>query len=161
MGLSAISDFAGFNQLAASSNIAMAYKPNVSSTIEFDIFSFFTAHWRWPFQADVKSIATYSLYHTQYETFRLVQTFVDPEFEVSSILNLPSFIFQWSIDLILLYQQAHQAVARIVGLIALTLIDTNLIPFNPVRYHRALVSLLNLTQTSAPVGVNFSELIQM
>jgi hypothetical protein len=29
MGLSAISDFAGFNQIAASSNIAMSYKYNV------------------------------------------------------------------------------------------------------------------------------------
>lgn len=29
MGLSAISDFTGFNQIAGSSNIAMAYKPNV------------------------------------------------------------------------------------------------------------------------------------
>jgi hypothetical protein len=29
MGLSAISDFTGFNQIAASSNIAMAYKYNV------------------------------------------------------------------------------------------------------------------------------------
>lgn len=29
MGLSAISDFTGFNQIAGSSNIAMSYKPNV------------------------------------------------------------------------------------------------------------------------------------
>lgn len=29
MGLSAISDFAGFNQIAASSNLAMIYKANV------------------------------------------------------------------------------------------------------------------------------------
>jgi hypothetical protein len=29
MGLSAISDFAGFNQIAGSSNIAMVYKYNV------------------------------------------------------------------------------------------------------------------------------------
>lgn len=35
MGLSAISDFTGFNQLAGSSNIAMIYKDNVCLNKEF------------------------------------------------------------------------------------------------------------------------------
>ncbi|CAF1243707.1 unnamed protein product [Rotaria sordida] len=112
MGLSAISDFAGFNQIAGSSNIAMTYLN----------------------KSDLKNAGAYPLYHTQYETFRLVKTFVDPEF------------------------QAHQAIARVIGLSALTLTDIDLLPYNPARYHQALVSLLNLTKSIAPKSINFTSL---
>ncbi|CAF3463867.1 unnamed protein product [Rotaria sp. Silwood1] len=112
MGLSAISDFAGFNQIAGSSNIAMGYLN----------------------KNDVKGIGTYPLYHTQYENFRLVKTFVDPQF------------------------QAHQAIGRAIGLSALTLTDIDLLPFNPARYHQALVNLLNLTKSMAPKSINFTSL---
>jgi hypothetical protein len=57
----------------------------------------------------------------------------------------------------LLSFKAHQSVARTIGLMALTLVDTDLLPFNPVRYHHALVQLLNLTQSMAPVSSNFSQ----
>lgn len=80
MGLSAISDFAGFNQIAASSNFALIYKYDVS-TQPWDIHK---PKWCWTLQSDVKGIAAYPLYHTQYETFRLVKRFVDPTFQVSS-----------------------------------------------------------------------------
>ncbi|CAF2629093.1 unnamed protein product [Rotaria sp. Silwood2] len=112
MGLSAISDFAGFNQIAASSNIAMVYLN----------------------ENDAKTIGAYPLYHTQYETFRLVKTFVDPEF------------------------QAHQALARVIGLLALTLTDIDLLPFNPARYHQALLTLLKVTKSIAPSSINFTSL---
>lgn len=53
--------------------------------------------------------------------------------------------------------QAHQAVARVIGLAAMMLTDTELLPFNPVRYHQALTNLLNLTKSAAPENINFSE----
>ncbi|UJR30769.1 hypothetical protein I4U23_018289 [Adineta vaga] len=112
MGLSANSDYTGFNQIAASSNIGMAYVDKSGRT----------------------SGGSYPLYHTQYETFRLMKTFVDPDF------------------------QAHQAVARFIGLVALTLTDIDLLPFNPVRYHQALINLLELTKSAAPVSINFTSL---
>jgi hypothetical protein len=46
-----------------------------------------------------------------------------------------------------------------IGLLALTLTDIDLIPFNPARYHQALVNLLNLTTSIAPETVNFSKFI--
>ncbi|CAF0953290.1 unnamed protein product [Adineta steineri] len=112
MGLSANSDYAGFNQIAASSNLAMIYKN----------------------QTIIKNIGTYPLYHTQYETFRLVKEFIDPEF------------------------QTHQAIARVIGLAAFTLTDIDLLPFNPERYHEALVDLLTLTKSVAPQSINFTSL---
>ncbi|CAF1492974.1 unnamed protein product [Adineta steineri] len=112
MGLSASSDYAGFNQIAASSNLAMIYKN----------------------QTIIKNIGTYPLYHTQYETFRLVKEFIDPEF------------------------QTHQAIARVIGLAAFTLTDIDLLPFNPERYHQALVDLLTLTKSVAPQSINFTSL---
>ncbi|CAF4197878.1 unnamed protein product, partial [Rotaria magnacalcarata] len=59
LGLSAISDFAGFNQIAGCSNFALIYKN----------------------YTNVKGVAGYPLYHTQYETFRLVKKFIDHEFQ--------------------------------------------------------------------------------
>ncbi|CAF1088366.1 unnamed protein product [Adineta steineri] len=112
MGLSANSDYAGFNQIVASSNLAMIYKN----------------------QTIIKNIGTYPLYHTQYETFRLVKEFIDPEF------------------------QTHQAIARVIGLAAFTLTDIDLLPFNPERYHQALVDLLALTRSVAPQSINFTSL---
>lgn len=53
--------------------------------------------------------------------------------------------------------KAHQAVARTIALIAFTLTDIDLLPFNPARYHQALVSLLNLTESAAPSTANFSK----
>jgi hypothetical protein len=44
-----------------------------------------------------------------------------------------------------------------IGLLALTLTDIDLLPFNPVRYHQALVNLLNLTKSIAPESINFSK----
>jgi hypothetical protein len=44
-----------------------------------------------------------------------------------------------------------------IGLLALTLTDIDLIPFNPARYHQALVNLLNLTTSIAPETINFSK----
>jgi hypothetical protein len=46
-----------------------------------------------------------------------------------------------------------------IGLLALTLTDIDLLPFNPARYHQALVNLLNLTSSVAPETSNFSKLI--
>lgn len=46
-----------------------------------------------------------------------------------------------------------------IGLLALTLTDIDLLPYNPVRYHQALVNLLNLTKSVAPVSINFSKSI--
>ncbi|CAM4941141.1 unnamed protein product [Rotaria socialis] len=112
LGLSAISDFAGFNQIAGSSNFALIYKN----------------------YTNVKGVASYPLYHTQYETFRLVKKFIDHEF------------------------QAHQAIAQTIGLLALTLTDIDLLPFNPTRYHQALVNLLDLTISVAPKSINFTSL---
>jgi hypothetical protein len=44
-----------------------------------------------------------------------------------------------------------------IGLLALSLTDIDLLPFNPVRYHQALVNLLDLTKSVAPEGINFSK----
>ncbi|CAF0849506.1 unnamed protein product [Adineta ricciae] len=112
MGINAGSDYTGFSQIAGSSNLGMTYV-NVSG---------------------IQSGGAYPLYHTQYETFRLVKNFVDPEF------------------------QAHQAVARVVGLAALTLTDVDLLPFNPIRYYEALLTLLEFTKSSAPESTNFTSL---
>lgn len=46
-----------------------------------------------------------------------------------------------------------------IGLLALTLTDIDLLPYNPARYHQALVNLLNLTKSVAPVSINFSTFI--
>ncbi len=65
-----------------------------------------------------------------------------------------SWISKWDFSF-----QAHQAIARMIGLLALTLTDIDLLPFNPARYHQALVNLLNLTSSVAPETSNFSKLI--
>lgn len=46
-----------------------------------------------------------------------------------------------------------------IGLLAFTLTDIDLLPYNPARYHQALVNLLNITQSLAPESMNFSEFI--
>ncbi len=97
----------------------------------------------------------YPLYHTQYETFRLVKTFVDPEFQV--LLFLKIFL---NFNMIYYLIQVHQTIGRVVGLLALNLTDTDLLPFNPARYYQALVNLLNLTKSAAPESINFSKFIQ-
>ncbi|CAF1471670.1 unnamed protein product [Adineta steineri] len=112
MGLSASSDYAGFNQIVGSSNLGMIYKN----------------------QSVNKNLDSNPLYHTQYETFRLVKEFIDPEF------------------------QTHQAIARVIGLAAFTLTDIDLLPFNPERYHQALVDLLTSTKSVAPQSINFTSL---
>jgi hypothetical protein len=48
-----------------------------------------------------------------------------------------------------------------IGLLALTLTDIDLLPFNPARYHQALVSLLTLTKSAAPESINFSKFIKI
>ncbi|CAF1569306.1 unnamed protein product, partial [Adineta steineri] len=112
MGLGASSDFDGFNQIASSSNLVVIYRN----------------------QSINKNLDSSPLYHTQYETFRLVKEFIDPEF------------------------QTHQAIARVIGLAALTLTDIDLLPFNPERYHQALVDLFTLTKSVAPQSINFTSL---
>ena len=78
-----------------------------------------------------------------------MKNFVDPEFQVTSSLLLDSTLF--------IFHKAHQAIARVVGLAALTLTDVDLLPFNPTRYYEALVSLLGFTKSIAPESTNFSE----
>ena len=80
MGIDAGSDYTGFSQIAGSSNLGMTYVNVVN--FERAILSF---HYRKVHcvQSGVQSGGAYPLYHTQYETFRLVKNFVDPEFQVT------------------------------------------------------------------------------
>lgn len=48
-----------------------------------------------------------------------------------------------------------------IGLAALTLTDIDLLPFNPAKYHQALVDLLNLTKSMISETINFSKFIQI
>lgn len=109
----------------------------------------------------MKNVGAYPLYHTHYETFRLVKKFVDPEFEVKLINDQSYFRSSSSYSSLVCFFKAHQAIARTIGLLALTLIDIDLLPFNPVRYHQALVSLLDLTKSAAPSTVNFSNSLKL
>ncbi|CAF0790038.1 unnamed protein product [Didymodactylos carnosus] len=95
MGLGATSDFNGFNQIVGSSNLAMSYAHDKDYA---------------------KNIASYPLYHTQYETFRLVKNFIDQTFE------------------------AHQSVARMYGLLAI--INTRMASDQLLQLERAFINPL-------------------
>ncbi|CAF4274049.1 unnamed protein product, partial [Rotaria sp. Silwood2] len=69
--------------------------------------------------ADHGNIDTYPLYHTSYETFSMVKNFIDPDFT------------------------AHRTIAQFIGVLGLILCETNILPFNVMRYAIAFKQLLN------------------
>ncbi|CAF0873158.1 unnamed protein product [Didymodactylos carnosus] len=79
-------------------------------------------------------MASYPLYHTQYETFDMVKNFIDVNFE------------------------AHEAIARMIASLTLRLSQTSLLPFNPVGYYRALSNVLKNTMNNISIEANFTNL---
>ncbi|XP_071818630.1 N-acetylated-alpha-linked acidic dipeptidase 2-like isoform X2 [Apostichopus japonicus] len=76
------------------------------------------------YDADTYPTSFYSLYHTQYETFRLMEEFIDPGFV------------------------SHRAVSQIFGDMLLNLADSQVIPANVIHYSNYLFlyySRLNVT----------------
>jgi hypothetical protein len=61
-GLGSGSDFLGFDQLVGSSNYDATYTFN---------------------RADHGNLGSYPLYHTSYEVFSMMKTFIDPDFLVN------------------------------------------------------------------------------
>ncbi|XP_072037034.1 N-acetylated-alpha-linked acidic dipeptidase 2-like [Amphiura filiformis] len=74
----------------------------------------------------------YSLYHTAYETFRLVEEYIDPDFRY------------------------HQAIARVVAEMLFSLGDKQLLPFDLTRYTKDIVMIhVVLSPQSSPHNRNY------
>ncbi|CAF3610983.1 unnamed protein product [Rotaria sp. Silwood1] len=71
---------------------------------------------------DHGNIDMYPLYHTSYETFSMVKNFIDPDFI------------------------AHRTMAQFIGVLGLILCETNIVPFNVMRYTMVFKQLLKKTQ---------------
>ncbi|CAF3975191.1 unnamed protein product [Rotaria sp. Silwood2] len=72
---------------------------------------------------DHRNISIYPLYHTSYETFSMMKKFIDPDFI------------------------AHRTMGQFVGVLALILSETHILPFNVTRYTIAIKqSMKNIQQ---------------
>ncbi|CAF2498907.1 unnamed protein product [Rotaria sp. Silwood2] len=72
---------------------------------------------------DHRNISMYPLYHTSYETFSMMKKFIDPDFT------------------------AHRTMGQFVGVLALILSETHILPFNVTRYTIAIKqSMKNIQQ---------------
>ncbi|CAF1534920.1 unnamed protein product [Rotaria sp. Silwood1] len=106
LGLGSGSDFVGFSQLAGSSNCHLDYNFNPN---------------------DYAGIEDYPLYHTSYEVFSAMKTFVDPTFA------------------------AHRTLAQLTGVLAMILSESLILPFNVTRYTIGLQQALDSLNLSGEV----------
>ncbi|CAM4743118.1 unnamed protein product [Rotaria magnacalcarata] len=104
-GLGSGSDFFGFDQLVGSSNIDATYM--------FD-------------RTYYESLSSYPLYHTSYEVFSMMKTFIDPNFT------------------------AHRTMGQLMGVVALFLSETPVLQFNVSRYTVALREAMNNLKPNNP-----------
>ncbi|CAF2468459.1 unnamed protein product [Rotaria sp. Silwood2] len=108
-GLGSGSDFFAFDQLAGSSNFDATYRFN---------------------PADHGNLGSYPLYHTSYEVFSMMKTFVDPEF------------------------LAHRTMAQFTGVLALILSESSVLPLNVSRYASALTDAMNSLEIANPADLD-------
>ncbi|CAF1148812.1 unnamed protein product [Rotaria sp. Silwood1] len=108
-GLGSGSDYFAFDQLAGSSNYDATYRFN---------------------PADHKNLRSYPLYHTSYEVFSMMKTFVDPDF------------------------LAHRTMGQFTGVLALILSESPVLPLNISRYTSALIETMNSLKVTNPIDLD-------